>query len=250
MVPGRVGVELCRERAQPVVELSPGHRLDQLGHRFVIEAGKLHRVARDATAFELRDQGRKTLVFVRKGVSSGADQQCPGALGAAGHVTEEGQRRTGCPMGIIEHHHQRPATAGHRNPGTNCLEKPMLVELWTGRPRGNQPWQAGPDLRHESDELGGSVAEPIDQLIVGDARHIPLQGFEEGLIGPCEILLAPTEENDVSCRVGTEGDLRGQPGLADPGLTDDPEHRQPVAGGVGQQALSELELGIPADEGP
>lgn len=127
---------------------------------------------------------------------------------------------------------------------SRCCSISGLVDRGASSPERRAP------ISGTSRVSSAGAPEPIGQLRVGDAGHVPLQRFEEGLVGDGEVLVAPTEEHDASGRVDPMGDLRGQPGLSDPGLAEDEEHGQPVPAGVGEHALGQLELGGPGDEGP
>src|SRR5205807_3252280 len=72
--------------------------------------------------------------------------------------------------------------------------------------------------------------------------------FEERLIGDRRLLVAPTDEDRGSRRLGFPSDLGGQPGLADAGLPGENRHLALAAHGSLPLPAQPVELALAADE--
>lgn len=187
--------------------------------------------------------GERGTVVRRRAASSRQHRQ-PGRFHAAAHVAQQRERRRWRPLQIVEHEDNRLPAAGGAQPGTHRLEQSVGVQRRIEAGGGDRA--AAGQFGHQPNQFFGQLAQTARQRIDGRGSAEPVQGGPERLVGHGEVLRTTTEQHHCTARVRAPGQVRRQPGLADPGLAQHPHDSRATASG--EESLDDRHVVDPTDE--
>jgi hypothetical protein len=165
-------------------------------------------------------------------------------------MAQEQQRGLGGPVEVVEDEQDRRLCGDRSQPYRHGIEEAVALGLGIGPQRLGQAADEIGDLGNQPDELTSVATEARCAPLGSGVHDVVAQRLHEGLEGNAEVLVAASGQDDGILGVDQAGELGGEPGLTDPGLTGE-ERQLPVSGRCSlPQLLQPFELVVPADEDP
>jgi hypothetical protein len=234
-VAARLLVDLVRPRAPDAVA-------EQVARVLAGEAAELD-PSEAVVAVGPRERGREAIGCLTR--ACGHHNEHGGVGRAAQQRGEQLHRRGVRPVDVVEHEHDR---AAHRQPLEQLPHRamgPVALVLYDGGAVGGQVRER----RHHVRQLAAHLHGQRRHELRVDAGEVLVERVDEH--PEREVLLElgrAAAEDGAAAVVRPRGQLRQQPGLADPGLALDHQRRSPAVTQLLERAIDRPQLGGAPDE--
>ena len=188
---------------------------------------------------------RDDLVF-----AIGRDREDAHLRGVLAQVLDEPQRRLIGPLQVLEDEQHRLRPGGALEEVAETVQEVALLLFGGQRDRLSDIAEALPQLGQQLRQFRGAVAQRLAELAGRDDRHGALHHLDEGQIGLCALgVVTLSGEREQSEPPRLFGQLIGEAGLADAGLTADQHQRPAPVARLPDQRAQPLPLRLAADVG-